>query len=413
VDPPKSASRNTLKITALAYVPAVVAMMTIGVLVPFIDRLCSDLSASRAEVGFAIALFSMPSAVLATVGGGLIDSYGLRRSMCLAACASATGSLLASRSHSLLALDGAMLVAGLGFGALCVGLPCLIMATLRDGARIRAMSFASTFAPTGYAAGLLLAVPFTTGGAWRLALLTHAAIMVAMLIALVVGMPAIASAEKTAHGMGRRLGDVFSLFREPRALRLGLAVALPNALSYGTSLAAPSYLARVHHLSLATSSASVAVAKLTAMIIGGLSMGYLLSRAVAPRLLFAAMAVIGLMAQALLFLPARGIALATVALVVWLFAFGGMAGGAMTLLPTVTRDPNRSGAASGLVNQFISLASFAAPSTWLALHDGGQYVLLAAACLAVSSVALPGAVLAAPARPGVPAPEAAPPKALR
>jgi predicted MFS family arabinose efflux permease len=312
--------------------------------------------------------------------------------MCLATCASAAGSVLASRSQSLLALDGAMLVAGLGFGALCVGLPCLIMAALHDGARIRAMSFASTFAPTGYAAGLLLAVPFTTGGAWRLALVIHAAIMVVMLIALAVGMPAIASAEKPAHGLGRRLGGLLSLFREPRALRLGLAVALPNALSYGTSLAAPSYLARVHHLSLATSSASVALAKLAAMIIGGLSMGYLLSRAVAPRLLFAAMAVIGLMAQALLFLPAQGIALATVALVIWLFAFGGMAGGAMTLLPTVTRNPNRSGAASGLVNQFISLASFAAPSTWLALHDGAQYVLLAAACLLVSSLALPGAV---------------------
>lgn len=383
----------------MAYLPAVIAMMTIGVLVPFIDRLCSELSASRAEIGFAIALFSMPSAVLATVGGGLIDSYGLRRSMCVAACASATGSVLASRSHSVLTLDGAMLVAGLGFGALCVGLPCLIMATLRDGARIRAMSFASTFAPTGYAAGLLLAVPFAAGGAWRLALLSHAAIMVVMLIALAVGMPAISPTAQPAQALGSRLAGMLSLFREPRALRLGLAVALPNALSYGTSLAAPSYLARVHHLSLATSSASVALAKLTAMIIGGLFMGYLLSRAVAPRLLFAVMAVIGLLAQALLFLPARGIALATAALIIWLFAFGGMAGGAMTLLPTVTRNPNRSGAASGLVNQFISLASFAAPSTWLALHDGGQYVLLAAACLAVSWVALPGAVMIRPAAP--------------
>jgi MFS family permease len=397
--PVESPPYNTLKITALAYIPAVVAMMTIGVLVPFIDSLCSELSATRAEVGFAIALFSTPSAVLATVGGGLIDSYGLRRSMSLAACASAAGSVLASRSHSVLALDGAMLVAGLGFGALCVGLPCLIMATLRDGARIRAMSFASTFAPTGYAAGLLLAVPFTAGGAWRLALLTQATIMAAMLIALALGMPAISSAVQPAQAIGQRLAGMLSVFREPRALRLGLAVALPNALSYGTSLAAPSYLARVHHLSLATSSASVALAKLTAMIIGGLSMGYLLSRAVAPRLLFAAMAVLGLTAQALLFLPARGIALATVALVVWLFAFGGMAGGAMTLLPTVTRDPKRSGAASGLVNQFISLASFAAPSTWLALHDGGQYVLLAAACLAVSTVALPGAVMTRRAAP--------------
>jgi len=143
-----------------------------------------------------------------------------------------------------------------------------------------------------------------------------------MLIALAVGVPAVSSAGPPAQGLGRRLAGLFSLFREPRALRLGLAVALPNALSYGTSLAAPSYLARVHHLSLATSSASVALAKLAAMIIGGLSMGYLLSRAMAPRRLFAAMAVIGLIAQSLLFLPARGIALATAALVVWLFAFG-------------------------------------------------------------------------------------------
>jgi predicted MFS family arabinose efflux permease len=391
--PVDSPHYNTLKITALAYVPAVVAMMTIGVLVPFIDRLCSEFGASRAEIGFAIALFSIPSAVLATVGGGLIDSYGVRRCMVLGAGISAAGSVLAGRAHSLVALDGAMLVVGLGFGALCVGLPCVIMATLHDAARIRAMSFASTFAPTGYAAGLLLAVPFVTNGAWRLALLVHGALMAMVLMALVLWMPSIAAARQPSPGFGRRMAGMLRVFREPRAIRLGIAVALPNAISYGTSLAAPSYLARVHHLSLATSTASVALAKLTAMIIGGLCMGYLLSRAVAPRLLFAVMAVIGLMAQALLFLPARGITLATVALVLWLFAFGGMAGGAMTLLPTVTRDPARSGAASGLVNQCISLASFAAPSTWLALHDGGQYVLLAAACLLVSAVALPNAVM--------------------
>ena len=146
----------------------------------------------------------------------------------------------------------------------------------------------------------------------------------------------------------------------------------------------------MHHLSLATSTASVALAKLAALVIGGLCMGHLLSRAVAPRLLFAVMAVIGLGAQALLFLPSQNIALATAALVLWLFAFGGMAGGAMTLLPTVTHDPARSGAASGLVNQFISVASFAAPSTWLALHDGTQYVSLAGVCLFVSALALPG-----------------------
>jgi len=397
----ESRAPSTVKITALAYIPAVVAMMTIGVLVPFIDRLRGDLNATGAEVGFAFALFSIPSAVLATVGGGVIDAYGLRRCMLLAVGAGALGSCLASRAHSLLALDGAMLVAGLGFGALCISLPCLIMATLFAAARTRSLSFASTFAPTGYAAGLLLAVPFSSSGAWRLAMLTHAAVLLLVLLALAMWMPAIASVSQRTQTLKERLAGMFSLFREPRALRLGVAVALPNALSYGTSLSAPSYLARVHHLSLATSSASVALAKLTAMIIGGLSMGYLLSRRVAPRLLFTVMAVIGLIAQATLFLPARGIALATAALVVWLFAFGGMTGGAMTLLPSVVKSPDRSGAASGLVNQFISLASFAAPSTWLALHEGAQYVWLAAGCLIVSTLALPGALAMPGAGPSV------------
>ena len=148
-------------------------------------------------------------------------------------------------------------------------------------------------------------------------------------------------------------------------------------MSYGTSIAAPSYLARVHHLSIASSSATVAFAKIAAMVIGGLSMGHLLSRTSRTTLLFAVMVVIGVLAQTILFLPASGITLATVGLILWLFAFGGMAGGGMTLLPTVARDPARSGAASGLVNQFISLASFATPSTWLALHSGAQYVGLA------------------------------------
>jgi predicted MFS family arabinose efflux permease len=183
---------------------------------------------------------------------------------------------------------------------------------------------------------------------------------------------------------------MISVLREPRALRLGIAVALPNALSYGTSLVAPSYLARVHGLSLAASSATVAFAKIAAMVIGGLSMGYLLSRSVGTTMLFATMACIGAVAQVVLFLPASGMTLATAALILWLFAFGGMAGGAMTLLPSVVRDPERSGAASGLVNQFISVASFATPSTWLALHDGTQFMVLAFVCLLISLIALPG-----------------------
>jgi predicted MFS family arabinose efflux permease len=390
-DAVKSPPLSALALTALAYVPDVLSMMTVGVVVPFIAALSQDLSATAAELGLAIALFSMPTAVLATLGGGLIDRYGVRRSMIVAGGASALASLLASHTHSLVAFDCAMLLSGVGFGGICVSAPSLIIRTLNDGARIRAMSFLSTFAPTGYAAGLLLAVPFVGDGDWRVALRVHAVIMALMVVVMARYLPHLSGGAGGAREPARKiLAQMLGILREPRALRLGLAVALPNALSYGTSLAAPSYLARVHDLSLAASSATVAFAKIAAMVIGGISMGYLLSRSVSTTLLFAVMAAIGAMAQVVLFLPASGMTLATAALILWLFAFGGMAGGAMTLLPTVVRDPARSGAASGLINQFISAASFAAPSTWLALHDGVQFMALAFVCLLISLIALPG-----------------------
>src|ERR1700716_1353900 len=174
LNPPR---RSALTLTAIAYAPTVLSMMTIGVIVPFIDTLSRDLAASPAQLGLAIALFSVPTAMLATMGGGLIDKYGVLRSMLCAASTSTLGSLLASQAHSLMAFDCAMGVSGLGFGGICVTAPCLIISTLSDGVRIRAMSFWSTFAPTGYAAGLLLAVPFTGGGNWRMALLIHSALM--------------------------------------------------------------------------------------------------------------------------------------------------------------------------------------------------------------------------------------------
>ena len=88
---------SALLITALAYLPAVLAMMPVGVLVPFLETLKVDLATSGAQLGLSIALFSIPAAVLATIGGGLIDEYGIRPSMLFAAAATALGSFSPAR----------------------------------------------------------------------------------------------------------------------------------------------------------------------------------------------------------------------------------------------------------------------------------------------------------------------------
>jgi len=388
---PGRVSRATaILITLLAYIPAVLSMMTIGVIVPLIEPLTRQLGATRAQLGMSIALISVPTAIFATVGGGLIDRYGVQRSMLFALAICALGSVAASQAGSLATFDAAMVLAGIGFGGLCVGSPCLIMSALVGADRTRAMSLWSTFAPVGYSAGLLLAVPYTGRSASEAALLTLAMLMAAAFLVVLAAFRRVASREAPTHDSARQsIGRILAVLREPGAVRLGIAVALPNGVSYGTSLAAPAYLARVHHLTIATSSVAVAVAPIAAMVIGAAVMGYLLSRAVSATVLFASMVATGLAAQAILFVPIGGMLLATAALVMWLFAFGGMAGTAMTLLPAVVSDPERGGAASGLVNQCISVASFAAPSAWLALRTGSEFLLVAAACLLVSLVALP------------------------
>jgi len=384
---------RTALITALAYVPALLSMMCVGILVPFIGPLARELGTTPAALGLAIALYSAPTALLASVSGVLIDRFGLKRSLLLSMGVASLASLLASRAGNVWSLNGAMLLAGLGYSGISVGAPCLLMSFLQGAPRTRALAFLSTYAPAGYSAGLLVAAAFVAAGSWRNAFIVHAAIMAVALLALARLLPQPANPlARTPTGNGT-LRAALTLLRDVTVLRLGVAVALPNAVSYGTSLAAPAYLARAYELSLASSSVAVATAKIVAMILGSLFMGHLLARSTRATLLFGVMAAIGIVAQFLIFIPVGGIAVATAALVIWIFAFGGMAGGAMALLPAVVRNPAQGGAAAGMVNQLISAASFAAPSTWLALQHGPAFVGLAAGLLLVSLVSLPRTIL--------------------
>ena len=185
------------------------------------------------------------------------------------------------------------------------------------------------------------------------------------------------------------LRALVAIFRDGPALRLGIAVALPNGISYGTSLVAPTYLARAHGVGLAASSTTVALAKIFAMIVGGVVTGQLLARQINPRRLFLALAALGCVAQMLLYAPASSFAVAAGALIVWLFAFGGMAGGAMAQLPLVVGDRAHTGLASGLIGQLISVASFCAPPLYFGLTNWVGYCAVAFVGLLISAWAMP------------------------
>jgi len=375
-----------LRVTAILYILTTLSMATVGVIVPFMGVISTRIGASPAQLGLAISLFSLPSALLAMMGGALIDRIGVRRSLALAGVVAVLGDLVLVNAPALWGIHMGLLLAGVAFAGISVAAPAAMVEMMEGPARVRAMSFWSTYAPTGYALGLLMAVPFGADVAWQGAVLVHLAIIGAATL-LVPLLPA----RTAASGTVARRGSPFALLADPAIVRLAIAVALPNAISYGVSLVAPSYLARVHDVGLALSSGTVAAAKIAAMMLGGVLIGHLLARNLSFRRLYVGLALGGIAAQLLLFHPATPFAVAALALLAWLFAFGGMAGAAMAQLPVLIRDPANTGLASGLVGQFISLASFAAPPVYFGLVDWHAYWAIALVGLLVAIVVLPRA----------------------
>jgi MFS family permease len=388
----------------IVYAITVLSMAFVGTAVPLLDYLGRSVGATAEGVGFAVALFSAPSALLAGIGGGLIDRVGARAGLIAGGMLAITADALVYAASSLAFLDAAFLISGLGFAAITVAGPALMMEITSGPRRFQAMSVWSTYPPAGLSVGLLIAAPFADAANWRWALTTHG-LLIALATATCIALPRPARAGTRFAGHGGGLTDLVSTFREVRVLRLAVAACLPAAIAYGTTLIVPSYLAHAHQLSLSTASSIVAVSNL-ATILGGLAAGQVLARNASPFFLYAMTVATGIMSQAMIFIPGGGFALAIAGLIIWTFTIGGSIAITMSLLPHVVRDPMRGAAASGLVGQFISAASFLVPGLYFGVLAGGgaaEFVMLAAAALVISLVALPAwpARVSGNTRPGV------------
>ncbi|SFF79048.1 Sugar phosphate permease [Novosphingobium sp. CF614] len=371
---------------ALTYLATAASMGMVGVAAALTADLGVAMHVARNDVGLALAMFSLPSAIGGVFCGGLVDRAGAKRVIVVSAFVCALGAGLAAWGASLSLLMLALAVSGVGFTGISVAAPALLVGATAGRRQVRAMSLWSTYAPTGFAMGLLLAAPFAGTGRWQPAFLIYGAIMLVLFAAL-MALPHVKTA--AAPHWKKQLSSFASVFRERDVILLTVAVAVPSALSYGTSLIAPLYLAQVHGTSMGASATTVAAIKGVAMVLCGLMTGALLTRRLNRKLLFAGLAGLGMASQALLFWPGSGFALASLGLFGWLVAFSGMGAVAMAQLPVVVASPSRSGAASGLIGQGISVLSFLAPSIYFGMNGWMGFVAIACVGLIVAGLALP------------------------
>jgi MFS family permease len=372
------------------YAMCVLTISLVGTIVPNIAKYAANFDVAVAAIGFAISLFSFPGVVISILGGRLIDRIGFRAAFAISIFLVIIGACGAYLAPSIMLFDIALLTAGVGYSGIAVASPAAVIAILSGSARVRAMSFLATYPPTGFAVGLLIAALYADGATWRISL----ALQILLIIVISPGILLLARSAATlpseTGAIDKPPAGLARLIAERRVLYLGVACALPGFVSYGTSLIAPSYLAATHGVSIATSSMTVALGKVVVMIAGGLIIGALLARREGwgKVKLFGALAMTGLVAQLLVYFPGNSFSLAAFSLFVWLFVFSGMAGIAMAALPDVVSGPDNYGFASGIVNQCIAIASFAAPTVFFGLDYWLAYVGLAALALFVALAGL-------------------------
>jgi MFS family permease len=371
------------------YLYTVFSMAAVGLVIPLTADLSGVIGAPIKTVGLTIAMFSVPSALFATVGGGIIDRVGARPAMIVSALICVLSDAAIVSAHSIPVLNLGLLLAGVGFAGISVAAPAMIVTTMEGPLQVKAMSLWSTYGPTGFALGLVLSAPFAGKPMWWGPLALHAVLMIATAACgLLLPAPDL-SAVRAPTPFGQRLKDLGAVISDFAVLRLAVAVALPAAISYGTSMVAPSYLAKVHDIGIGASSTAVAAAKAVAMILCGLVMGQILTRKVNTLGLFAGLCAAGVLAQVAIFYPGDSFLGAAGGLVVWLFAYGGAAAVGMSLLKSVIRNPAHSGAASGLIGQLISCASFITPGLYFGMQGWMGFIAVAAVGMTITLVALP------------------------
>lgn len=374
---------------ALVYSIALGSMALAGILSPLAVKITAALGAPVAAIGLTISLFSLPASVAAIIGGGVVDRLGPRRILLMTPPTLLLADVLLWFAPNIWAFDLGMLLAGIGYIGILNGGAAMLIGALGGARRTRALTLWSTYPPIGFALGLLIAAPFTAGEGWRLAILLHGAFMLLCALASPL-LPYVAPIRRAAPGARTPLANLLEGLRRRRVVMLGVASAMPSMISYGTSLAAATYIAKVHGVSLAASASIVAVAKIVAVLLGSTITGNLLARNVPPRRLLMITVVIGSLAQLALFLPQSPLPLAIAGLMAWLFTFGVTNGVCMAAMPALADETFGGGSVAGVVNQLVSLASFATPAIYFMLNDWTGYVAIAVAGLLVCLLLLPG-----------------------
>ena len=342
----------------LIYCYGVLATASLTKIIPVLGDLAANLGATPGQFALLISLMTILPAALAAVAGSIIDRMGAHRAL----QAVAVVGVAVNAAYLLCdSLQGFMVVR-FAEGLIAVGAysaaPGLIMATVPEMRRRRAMAVWSTYTPVGISLGLALSGTFAGTANWRGGYWVHMALF-ALLVATMWMLP-----RAPAAPPGRlQFKGLFSAWTQTGPLRLSMSFAMLIVVGFGISTVYPDWYARQQDVPVGQASNILAGANLI-MIPGGFVAGALLARGWRDSRLLTLL-VLATMATSLpLFVPGLSDVMRQGTMVLWMLLQGAMIAVVTSALPRVVADPRQGAAAAGLLSQLAALVTFVTPLIW-------------------------------------------------
>ena len=359
-------------LVGLLVAAGIVAAFHVGKVPPSIPSIRDELGASLGQAGWLLSMVNL----IAALGGMAIaltaDRFGHRRLVLLGTALSVAASGLGAFAGSVDALLVGRFFEGLGFIAVVVAIPTLVLRIARPADQRLAMTLWSVYMPAGAGSMMLVAAVVLPGTSWRIAWLVAAVASALMLAALLLR--ALSRHELDPLPVRRRpvLHEMAEVASTDGPLAIALCFGAYSCCWYTVIGFLPTL--QVDHLGFSTSTAAIVTAVVTIVNVGGnLAAGWLMRHGLPRVVLIVGAAASMAICAAGIFVDGVPDLLRLALAGVYSAVIGVVPAALFTALPVHAPRPELVGASTGLLMQVSNVGSLIGPPITGALVVAGGW----------------------------------------
>lgn len=364
-------ARTPWGLVALLVAAGMVAAFHVGKVPPALPSIRADLGASLRQAGWLLSTINLITALGGMAIALMADRFGHRRLVLLGTLLCFVASSLGAFVHSADTLLIGRVFEGLGFIAVAVAIPTLLLRIATPNRQRAVMTLWTTYMPAGAGFMMMIAALMLPTTSWRAVWLVVAAASAAMLLALLLIAARRRELDPEPPGQRRVLSEMAEVATSGGPLAIAFCFGAYSCCWFTIVGFLPTL--QVERLGMAPSTAAVVTALVTIVNVGGnLAAGWLLQRGV-PRV---ALIVVSTLSMAVcaagIFVDGMPDITRLVLAAVYSAVIGVVPGALFTAIPVHAGRPQLAGAATGLLMQGSNFGALIGPPiTALLVSAGG------------------------------------------